>query len=394
MIHRIISEIRYRVRALFQRRRMDAELDEEVRSHLEHEIAKGVAAGLSPHEAERLARARFGAVPGIKEDVRDARGMMWIERWRSDFRYAARALWARKAFSLGVILTLGLGLGVNATMFGIVDRLLYRAPPLLRDPAQVHRVYRHRRELGNSEMRVDRNFPFATWTDLTRGSFSFEELAAFQTRMLAVGESDDTREVPVTLATASYFDFFRAVPVRGRFFTFRDGPDAPRVAIVNEALTRRFWPAGNALDKRLRAAIFVVTRPRHQEHRIESVDHGKLTGSRREADAGCSPLRLHARLQPGLVHQHLRDRGRDGRCGARGVPGRRRAVRGGAQEVHPQGHGREQVLSRHPRLVVQEQGRAAAARRRSRFPAVADRCRGGQGNVGRRQDRDGAQVLG
>jgi len=237
MFHRLTSELKFRLRALFRRRAMESELDDELRFHLEREVEKRVAAGASRVEAERLARAHFGALGGTKDDARDARGIGWLDNLARDVRFAARSLRLRKAFTLGVVLTLALGIGVNATMFGIVDRLLFRAPPTLRDPGTVHRLYRHSAG-SDGEVRIDRNFAFPTYRDLAAGR-SFQDVIAFQTRRLAVGEGDDAREVPVTVASAGYFDLFSAVPVRGRFFTrAEDTPPAGAPVVV---LGYEFW---------------------------------------------------------------------------------------------------------------------------------------------------------
>src|SRR5262245_5433582 len=115
MVTRILSELRYRLRALFRRQSMDAELQEELQGHLERERDKLIREGPPPVEAERLARARFGAVSGTVSAVREARGISALEHLAHDLRLAWRTLRFRKTFSLGVVLTLALGLGVNAT---------------------------------------------------------------------------------------------------------------------------------------------------------------------------------------------------------------------------------------------------------------------------------------
>ncbi|HLG04970.1 MAG TPA: ABC transporter permease, partial [Gemmatimonadales bacterium] len=193
--------------------------------------------GSSRAEAERLAHAHFGAVAGTKDDARDARGIALLDNFARDLRFAARSLRSRKAFSLGVILTLALGIGVNATMFGILDRLLWRAPATLRDPATVHRIYRY--STDNGEIRIDRNFSFPTYLDLSRGSRSLKEVVPFQTRDLAVGEGDDAMEVRVTVAGAGYFDLFAAVPVQGRFYTRAE--DTPPAGAPVAVLGYEFW---------------------------------------------------------------------------------------------------------------------------------------------------------
>src|SRR5881394_2600601 len=137
----MFSDLRFRLRALFRRSAMERELDEELRFHLEHEIEQQVAAGVPRAEAERRARLAFGGVERIKDDARDARGVGVLDRLSQDLRYAWRALRARPGFTAAIVVTLGLGIGANAAMFGIVDRLLFRPPPYLAAPDRVHRVY-------------------------------------------------------------------------------------------------------------------------------------------------------------------------------------------------------------------------------------------------------------
>jgi predicted permease len=195
---------------------MDRELDDELRFHLEKETAKHISAGMPPDEARRRARAEFGGLERIRDDTRDARGLVVLETLGQDLRYAARGLAARPVFTGGVVLTLALGLGANATMFGIVDRLLFRSPATLRDAASVNRIYVSYDWDG--ERRTDLNFAFPTYRDFVRNARSVDAIAAFQTRQLPVGEGEDTREMRVTIASASYFSFFNARPVHGRFF--------------------------------------------------------------------------------------------------------------------------------------------------------------------------------
>src|SRR5688572_5133801 len=140
---------------------MDRDLDAELHFHIEQEAAKHVKAGMSPDEARRVARASFGGVERIKDDTRDARGLVALETLFQDLRYAARGLAARPVFTAGIVLTLGLGIGANATMFGIVDRLLFRSPATLRDPGLTHRIYASYD--WNGDRRIDRNLAFPVY---------------------------------------------------------------------------------------------------------------------------------------------------------------------------------------------------------------------------------------
>jgi putative ABC transport system permease protein len=215
-----LNDLRYRLRALFRRDSMDRELDAELRFHVEKEVEKHVHAGMTPDEARRKARATFGAMEGIKDDTRDARGLVALEALAQDIRYAARGLMARPVFTGGIVLTLGLGIGANAAMFGIVDRLLFRTPPSLRDPATLHRIYTSYNWEG--EHRIDRNFSFPLYLDFARNTRSMESFTAFQTIQIPVGEGEATRQMRVTTASANYFNLFNVRPAHGRFFDAMD----------------------------------------------------------------------------------------------------------------------------------------------------------------------------
>ena len=137
----VLSDLRFRWRALFRRAEVERELDEELRFHLEREATKLERRGLDSAAALRQARLEFGGVDRVKEETRDARGVRVLETMLRDLRYAFRGLRAHPGFALAVIATLALGIGANAAMFGIVDRLMFRSPPAMRDASRVNRVY-------------------------------------------------------------------------------------------------------------------------------------------------------------------------------------------------------------------------------------------------------------
>ena len=259
MIRRALSEITFRARTLFRRGAVERELDAELRFHIDRETEKLVREGLSRGEAQRRARATFGGLERIKDDTRDAHGVALVAELGADLRYAIRTLAAHKAFTFGVMVTLALGIGANATMFGIVDRLLFRAPPALRDPATVHRLYRFIPDQGVP--RADRNFPYATYLDLGRDVRAFSAIAAFQTNPMAVGDGDAVREVPVTAASANYFDFFSARPVAGRFFTASEdvAPQGANVVVLGYGYWQSELGGRDVLGQSLRVGAVAAT---------------------------------------------------------------------------------------------------------------------------------------
>ena len=229
------SDVRYRFRALFRRRAMDRELDDELRFHLEQEAAKLAAHGMSADEAMRTARLAFGGVDRIKDDTRDVSGVSWIEVLGQDLRYALRGLRAHPLFTASVVLTLGLGIGANVAMFGIVDQLLLRVPPYLRNTGRVHRVYLTYTNRG--EDTTEPTTEFARYLDFRRYSKTAEALAIFAERPFAIGVGEDVRELPVAVVSASFWGFFDAPPAAGRYFTTREDsiPEGAPVVVLSHA---------------------------------------------------------------------------------------------------------------------------------------------------------------
>jgi putative ABC transport system permease protein len=216
---------------------MDRDLDDELRFHLERETEKNVRAGMGPAEAARQARLAFGGVERIKDDTRDVRGVALRDAMSQDVRYALRGLRAKPGFAAAVILTLGLGIGANAAMFGIVDRLMFRSPEYLRDPARVHRVYLTFTTRGKET--IDNSFEYTRYLDFARWTTAFDAMAAFGQRTLAIGSGDDARETPVATVSASYFDFFDAHPALGRFFVASEDTVPAGAPVV--VLSYGFW---------------------------------------------------------------------------------------------------------------------------------------------------------
>src|SRR5215204_3971633 len=255
-----LSDLRYRLRAVFRRKTVERELHEELGFHIEHEARKLQATGLSPDDALRQARLAFGGVERIKDDTRDTRGISWLETFAADVRYAVRGLRARPAFTAAVVLTLGLGLGANVAMFSIVDQLLLRVPPYLRDTDRVHRVYLTSRD-GDRDV-TERSTEYARYLDFARFSRELDATAMFAYRPFAIGVGEDAREMPVAIVSASFWQFFDAAPVIGRFFTARDDslPTGSPVVVLSHALWQeRYGGAPDVLGQSVQIGPVLCT---------------------------------------------------------------------------------------------------------------------------------------
>ncbi|HEX2167834.1 MAG TPA: ADOP family duplicated permease [Longimicrobiales bacterium] len=233
----MLSDLKYRLRALFRRSAMERDLEDELRFHLEREVEKHMRAGFTRSEAERRARIEFGGLEQIREETRAVRGVARLEALLQDVRYGWRGVKSRPGFAAAVVLTLGLGIGANTAMFGVLDRLLLRPPAFLSEPDDVHRVYWS--YMWDGGVRMERNFAYTRYLDIERSVSSFDETAAFAYPRLAVGRGANSREMTVAAVSASFFDLFPAPAALGRFFTPEEDalPAGRNVAV----LAHGFW---------------------------------------------------------------------------------------------------------------------------------------------------------
>jgi putative ABC transport system permease protein len=161
----------------------------------------------------------------------------WLDALAQDLRYAARGLRAKPGFTAAVVTTLALGIGANAAIFSIVDRLLFRPPPMLARPGLTHRVYLASQFRGKEAKRS--YIQYAAYVDLTKWTRSFSHTAEVRESKLAIGIGDEARDMNVSITSASFFSFFDAPPALGRYFTAAE--DAPPNGTSVAVLGYGYW---------------------------------------------------------------------------------------------------------------------------------------------------------
>jgi predicted permease len=238
----------------------ERDVDDEIRLHIDLRAEQLVREGLAPEAARVEAQRRFGALLEARARLLDAARhrdtrMTWSDRLdslRHDLAFAVRQLRRAPGVTAAAVLTLALGIGANATMFGIVDRLLLRPPPHVADAASVTRFYIARPNTGfNGRTNAAVSFPaYAAVRDGARGTLA--DVASYFPTERVVGEGEGARQARVVEATGNFFALLGARPALGRFFGPDDDrlPAGSRVVVVGERFWRReFGGAADAVGK-------------------------------------------------------------------------------------------------------------------------------------------------
>jgi predicted permease len=261
------------IRRLFRlpptRASVERDVSEEIRFHIESRTADLIARHVAPDAARAQAEREFGDPDAARHEItvvdqrrvgRRDRAARWESIWR-DLMYSVRALRRQPAFTAVVVLTLALGIGANATMFGLVDRLLLRPPARLIAPDRTGRVYIARLRLDGTE-RIDRNINYLRYTEMRDAAQSFDAMAAFFNEEQVVGSGTDARHMIVSDVSASFWSMFDARAVAGQLFTAADDqtPSGAPVAVLgHEYWTSAFGAREDAVGTALQIGGRVYT---------------------------------------------------------------------------------------------------------------------------------------
>ena len=233
-----------RVRYYVFRTRYDREMEEEMRFHLELRAAEHQHAGMSEDDARDAALRRFGNVTSLQEYRRSAVGFPSLDTIGQDLRYVLRAIRHSPGFSAMVVLTLGLGIGANAAMFGIVDRLLLRGPAHVVDSDRVVRIYATQTDPSFGES-TESVVGFVTYAHLRAAAHDFEDLAVYARTEATVGKGFDAHLVQLGRVSWNFFPLLGVRPRLGRFFGADEDhpPRGENVVVLDEGYWKRTFGA-------------------------------------------------------------------------------------------------------------------------------------------------------
>jgi len=228
---RLLDSLRFCITALFQRSELKAEMEDELRSHIEHRADDLVRSGVPRGEAERRARIEFGGALRVREECQEAAGGSLIESLISDVRFGARLLRKSPGFTLTAVLTLALGIGANAIVFAALDAFILR-PLNVPRPESLYSIHRSDNGAGQS---------YPDYVDMRDRQRTFEDIAAYGILLIGLDTGTEPMRAWGDAVSGNYFDVLGTQPHMGRLLHASDehGPNSAPYIVLSYA----FWHA-------------------------------------------------------------------------------------------------------------------------------------------------------
>ena len=252
-----------RFQSLFRKNRVERELSDELRFHLEKLVEERVAKGMAPEEARYAALRELGGVEQIKEECRDMRRMNVIDDLVKDLSFGLRQLRRNPGFAAVAVITLALGIGANTAIFTLVDAVVLKSLPAA-NPKQLYRLGDNNNccamtgTTQNGGSYVLYSYPL--YRQLRDHTPEFSELAAFTPFLTQVGArrsgaSGPARPYNIELVSGNYFKMFGVRGFAGQMFTANDDKPAAAPAAVMNYHT---WQQDYGLDSSVIGSTFAI----------------------------------------------------------------------------------------------------------------------------------------
>jgi len=219
------------LRNLFLSRRNEADLHEEVQTHLEMLAEENIRAGMPPEEAERAARMELGGIEQVKEQVREARLGNWLRSLPSDCRYGLRQLQKNSGATAVMVLTLALAIGAATAIFSVIYGVLLRPLPFS-DPGRIMAIFEVN-SAGRWSRLADPNFD-----DFRDQNRSFAAIAKYNYDIASVSGTTQATRTTVASVSPDFLKVFQVQPILGRDFS---ADDAKKGAAPTVLVSHRYW---------------------------------------------------------------------------------------------------------------------------------------------------------
>ena len=244
---RWVYKLPLRFRSLFRKSRVERELSDEIRFHLEKLIEVNVARGMSVNDARYAALRELGGVEQIKQECRDVRRVNYLEDLIQDLRYGLRMLAKSPGFAVVAVLTLALGIGANTAIFSILNPVILRPLPY-KDPGRLGVLWTDNVRQNLHEERTS----YPNFEDWRKQNHVFEDMAFCSSFTVNLTGEDQPERIVAARVTSNLFSMVGVSPILGHSFTPEDEARANRVLVLSHGLwQRRFGSSDEVLGKRL-----------------------------------------------------------------------------------------------------------------------------------------------
>ena len=301
-----------------RRRRLETDLDRELRDHLDRRVADLRQAGLSEDDARRRAAIELGGVEQVQEDVRETWIWRWLDDALRDVRYAARSLRRSPGFTATAVLSLAIGIGASAALFSLVDQVLFRLLPV-REPERLVLIDWKGNALSDNRGSFNlMSYPICR--DLQRQDRLFEGVFCRSAQMVDLATAAGERAEPVRaeIVSGTYFPVLGVSAARGRLLD--EGDDGEPGAHPVVVLSHAYWlqalgGAPDVVGRRVLVNNFPMTVIGVASARFRGIDIGEVpalwipAAMKRQATPGWDKLldrrarwmQVFGRLRPGLT---------------------------------------------------------------------------------------------
>ena len=228
-----------RLGALFRKEELDAEMEQEMRSHIEMQTRENITGGTEPEEARYAAIRQFGRLEQVKETCREARGMPWLEELFQDLRFGVRMLGKNKGATAVILATLGLGIGANTAIFSVVNAVLLQPLPFP-DPDRLVQVQKEWQPPWQNQPSISRSFSAEEALVMLKQNRLFSQMVTYDSRGANLSGGGEPKRVETGGVSVSFFPAFGAQFALGRGFLPEE--DAPGGAAVT-VLSHEIWQA-------------------------------------------------------------------------------------------------------------------------------------------------------
>src|ERR1700704_4057680 len=235
--------------SLFRKNALDAQLDTELRFHIDKLTNDNIAAGMAPDEARRQAILEFGGQEQVKEELRDVHRVSIIETSLANLKSAFRFIRKSPSFSMTVILTLALGIGANSAVFSAIDAILLRPLPFPNGD-QLMELRQHHVKVRSPQSRIAP----VRLEDWNRMNSTFQAITGYYTEDSSETSGALPEKITQAFVTPRFLQVWGIAPALGRDFNAEEEHfGGPSVILISDRFwRRRFGGDPNVLGKKLR----------------------------------------------------------------------------------------------------------------------------------------------